>query len=753
MTASASARRPDLPGRVHVCVGAVTVGALLLLPVSRLATGAVSGPAAVFDAVILAVLIAVANRRPVDIGPKRKVNVATAPEVAAVLLLSGPVAALTLAAGTIVGEAGRQARLVQRVFNVAVAVLRALAGTAVYVSVHRLGPPELAEPVAAVAAAVALYGGGTLVVLGVAAVQLRQNPLRGAWAKQRDLLVAEAALSLTGIMAGLAAAQHPWALALLVAPAVLAQRALRDAEARYRRIFEHAVEGIFQLGPDGRFQAANPAAARMLGYGTARDMLAEVHDLRQLFVDGDAQQAYQRLLDARGEVTNFETPMRCRDGGELWVSLNARAVRAPGGGVLSIEGLMSDITERKRAEAEREQLLRREQEAREAAEAANRAKDEFLSLLSHELRTPLTAILGFIAILQRKKRDEVTVANALAAIERGARVQARLVADILDVSRIVAGKLQLDPRPAELRSIVAAAVEAVQPAADEKQITVAADLDPSVGIVRGDAVRLQQVVGNLLTNAVKFTPEGGRVDVRLARAGAEACITVTDTGMGIPADFLPHVFERFRQADASSSRSYGGLGLGLAIAHHLVERHGGRIAVGSDGEGRGATFTVRLPLLAAPVQSSVDDGGGGTARDASSGAPVLTGVRVLGVEDTDDTRDFRRIVLEGAGAAVTTAASSAEGWAALEATRPDVVVADIGLPGEDGYSFIARVRARPAPAGGDIPAIALTAYAGSEDRHHALAAGFHRHMTKPVDPPALIAAVAELARQPAAAVA
>jgi CheY-like chemotaxis protein len=389
-------------------------------------------------------------------------------------------------------------------------------------------------------------------------------------------------------------------------------------------------------------------------------------------------------------------------------------------------------------------LYEAERAAREAAESANRAKDEFLSVLSHELRTPLTPILGFTEMLRRRKEvKREMLDHALEAIDRSARVQARLVGDLLDVSRIVSGKLQIERQPVDLRQVIRAATDAVRAEAEARSIALVSDLDPAAAAVTGDPDRLQQVVWNLLSNAVKFTPQGGRVEERLARDGGQAVITVTDTGQGIPPEFLPHVFERFRQADGSSTRAHGGLGLGLAIVRHLVELHGGRVTAASEGAGKGATFTVHLPLASpAPVPRAADPVDG-----VESAA--LAGVRVLVVEDDADTRGLLRLALEGEGALVTASASSAEALAAFEAATPDVLLADIGMPDEDGYQLISRIRARSAEAGGRVPAVALTAYAAAEDRRRAMAAGFQRHLAKPVNPTALVAVLVALTAGPA----
>jgi signal transduction histidine kinase len=410
--------------------------------------------------------------------------------------------------------------------------------------------------------------------------------------------------------------------------------------------------------------------------------------------------------------------------------------------------LKKEIAVRQWAEEERARLLVREQELRRQAEDANRMKDEFLATLSHELRTPLNAMLGWAQVLRLGKVDEAAAARALETIERNARVQAQLIADLLDVSRIITGKLRLEVQAVELPSIIEAALDSVRPGADAKEIRLDVRLDPLTSPVMGDADRLQQVIWNLLSNAIKFTPQNGLVQVRLRLDGGSAEILVSDTGAGIRPDFLPYVFDRFRQAESTITRSHGGLGLGLSIVRHLVELHGGAVAVQSEGEGKGAVFTVRLP-----VRASTPEGGEGalSAERADTAARVwdspmlLGGVRVLVVEDEEDTRELLIASLRQCGADVTAAASVAEALESLDRSLPDVLVSDLAMPGEDGYSLIRKVRARGPEAGGKIPAAALTAYARAEDRVRALASGFQRHLPKPVDPADLIGMVASLA--------
>ncbi|HEX8561068.1 MAG TPA: response regulator [Pyrinomonadaceae bacterium] len=406
--------------------------------------------------------------------------------------------------------------------------------------------------------------------------------------------------------------------------------------------------------------------------------------------------------------------------------------------------LQQEVADRKQAEQERARLLVREQAARAEAEAANRAKDEFLATLSHELRTPLTAILGWSRLLRTGNLPDGAAAGALETIERNAKAQSQLIDDLLDVSRIITGKLRLDSRPVEIAGIIAAAVDSARPAARAKNIQLGVEMEPMPGPLLGDAGRLQQVAWNLLSNAIKFTPEGGRVSVRLGRAGARAEVTVEDTGQGIAAEFLPHVFDRFRQADGTTTRRHGGLGLGLAIARHLVELHGGSIRADSPGEGRGASFSVSLPLMNAPAGGDGAEAARGAGAASPAGRGGLEGLRVLVVDDETDTRELVAFALTASGAEVRTAARAAEALDALGAWAPDVLVSDIGMPDLDGYDFIREVRRREVDSGGLLPAVALTAYAGVEDRRRAAAAGFQTHLAKPLDPGELVSVVAAL---------
>ncbi len=412
--------------------------------------------------------------------------------------------------------------------------------------------------------------------------------------------------------------------------------------------------------------------------------------------------------------------------------------------------LQQEIAERKQAEEERATMLVREQAARAEAEAANRTKDEFLATLSHELRTPLTAILGWSHLLRTSKFDQANIARALETIERNARSQSQLIDDLLDVSRIITGKLRLDAREVELIGIIEAAIDSTRPAAEAKAIRFEVELDNAASRVSGDANRLQQVFWNLFSNAVKFTPEGGRVAVHLERDGRQARVIVSDTGQGIDPQFLPFIFDRFRQADGSTTRKHGGLGLGLAIVRHLVELHRGSISVHSDGIDRGATFTILLPLQAdarleqeatrTPVLLMDEQ----TSLQCS---PVLDGLRILVVDDELDTRELIATTLKQCGADVRDCETAAEALETLKAWEADVLISDIGMPKEDGFSLINKVRQLGHQQRGHIPAVALTAYASPEDRIRILAAGFQRHLAKPVEPEELIAVIASVANR------
>ncbi|RCJ42123.1 hybrid sensor histidine kinase/response regulator [Nostoc minutum NIES-26] len=544
---------------------------------------------------------------------------------------------------------------------------------------------------------------------------------------------------------------------------------LKQSEERFRSLSTCSPVGIFETDTEGRCKYTNPRYQAICGLSAAESLekkwLESVHpEDRERAVA--SWSAYIRESREYSEDFRFQAA----DGMVRWVEVRSSPMLSNHGELLGYVGTLEDISERKQAEEIRAQVIR-EQTARQEAEAANRMKDEFLAVLSHELRTPLTSMLGWSKILRSKKLDETATAKALDAIERNATSQVQLIEDILDVSRIIRGQLRLNLCAINPITVVEAALQAVRPLGDTKGIRINTMLDGTLGSVCGDPARLQQVVWNLLTNAIKFTPKGGEVEVRLEKieqetrdiqlisasvplcfpASSSAQIQVIDTGIGIESDFLPKVFERFRQADSTTTRAHNGLGLGLAIVRHLVELHGGTIMAESPGSGQGATFTVRLPLMPDENQGHRSSEAGQENSVISSfpdtSAP-LTGLKVLIVDDETDTRNFLAFMFEEYGASATAVASVDAALAVLEQSKPDVLISDIGMSEQNGYTLIRQLRSLEPEKGGNIPAIALTAYSREEDRLQALAAGFHQHLSKPIDPNKLIAVVANLLKLP-----
>ncbi|HJR07663.1 MAG TPA: ATP-binding protein [Pyrinomonadaceae bacterium] len=541
-----------------------------------------------------------------------------------------------------------------------------------------------------------------------------------------------------------------------------------------------ADERVLLLAPTGRDAHM---IAKVLGEaGVAAEACGDINDFCRKMIDGagaafiteealDAV-ALKCLVEALGEQpawSDFPLVVLTSGGGDAPPNMPVLKILTDAGNVTLIErptriitlvsALHAALRARRRQYEVREHLLaqKRVEEEREllltAAEAANRTKDEFLATMSHELRTPMTAILGWAQLLRSQTLGEEDFARALEIVERNAQAQKKLIDDLLDISRIITGKLRLDLQPVDLASVVAAAIDALRPTAEAKAIRLQPLLDPQASPVSGDTDRLQQVVWNLLSNAIKFTPRGGRVQVRLERINSHVEIVVSDSGRGISPEFLPHVFDRFRQADGTSTRRHGGLGLGLSIVRQLVELHGGTVGVESEGEGQGATFIVQLPLMVTRKPSDAAATPTRTRRHPTAGGdelsfdcpPSLEGLRVLVVDDEPDTRRLLRTVLERCGSEVTTAGSAAEAVVAFNASKPDVLISDIGMPEEDGYELIAKLRASEAAgSNGRIPAIALTAYARVEDRVRALNAGFQVHVPKPIEPVELLAVVASL---------
>ncbi|MEG3968514.1 ATP-binding protein [Microcoleus sp. T2B6] len=524
---------------------------------------------------------------------------------------------------------------------------------------------------------------------------------------------------------------------------IQAEAALRQSEERYRTLFESIDEGfciievLFDANNtpiDYRFLEINPVFEQQTGL---RQAVGKT--VRQLVPDIE-----HHWIKIYGQVALTGESVRFENGSEAlnrWFDVYACRTGQPEARKVAL--VFKDISDRKRMEGEREKLLQREQTAREAAERANRIKDEFLAVLSHELRTPLNPILGWSNLLQHGKLDAAKTASALASIERNAQLQLQLIDDLLDISRILSGKLSLNAMSVDLNMVISAALETVRLAAEAKSLQIQTTFSPSQGMVMGDSGRLQQVIWNLLSNAVKFTPQGGQITVRLTQSRTHAQIQVTDTGKGINPDFLPYVFEHFRQEDGATTRKFGGLGLGLAIARQVVEMHGGRIWGESRGEGQGATFTVELPLLhTANLVEEVAD-----TTEARWDDLHLASLRVLVVDDEQDSRDFVAFVAEEAGAKVTAVGSAIEALQLLSTTPFDILLCDIGMPDMDGYMLVRQVRALPPEQGGQIPAIALTAYAGDFNQNQALAAGFQRHLAKPVEPNELVQAIVTLLRK------
>jgi len=472
---------------------------------------------------------------------------------------------------------------------------------------------------------------------------------------------------------------------------------------------------------------------------------------KRSFVDFDAPESEdpdgsRRILVEAGYLCGQSTPLITRAGKIIgMVSTHWREHHRPSERQLRFLDLLArqaaDLIEQRQTAAEQEQLLTREQAARAEADRANRIKDEFLAVLSHELRSPLNPILGWTQLLQNGKLDAARQAEALNTIERNAKLQAQLIEDLLDLSRIMQGKLSLTAVPVNLASVIAAALETVHLAAAAKHIQMTLDLDSNIAPVSGDAARLQQVIWNLLTNAVKFTADSGQVTVELRQLEQAAQLRVIDTGKGIQPQFLPHVFEYFRQEDGSTTRKFGGLGLGLAIVRQIVEMHGGTVWAESEGENRGASFTVQLPLSTQAQPPELEP----PRHRVTTEAP-LSNLQILLVDDETDTREFQTILLEQSGATVTAVASGLEALQALERFTPDLLVSDIGMAEMDGYMLIEQIRLRQYDAGGTMPALALTAYAGASEQRKALESGFQAHLTKPVEPEALVKAIISLLR-------
>ncbi|MEA5628322.1 PAS domain S-box protein [Nostoc sp. UHCC 0251] len=519
-----------------------------------------------------------------------------------------------------------------------------------------------------------------------------------------------------------------------------AEKTLRESEARFRRLFESNLIGVAFWNVDGFILDANDAFLQLAGY--THDEFATLGRInwREITPIEYKELDDRALLEVQttGISRIYEKEYLHRNGKRVPIVLGIALLNdSKNNGV----AFVLDITERKSAEKKCDRLLEREMKARKEAEVANTIKDEFLAVLSHELRTPLNSILGWSKLLRTRNFDKKTTNHALETIERNAKLQTQLIEDLLDVSRILRGKLNLNTCPVNLVTVVEAALETVQLAAQAKSIQIQTIFDPTLGQVMGDPNRLEQVVWNLLSNAVKFTPAGGRIEIRLMEVGNQAQIQVSDTGKGINPEFLPYVFDYFRQADSTITRTFGGLGLGLAIVRKVVEMHGGNVQAESPGEELGTTFTVELPLLVRSEQVRPEEN---EPSPCEFDSPFLSGTQVLVVDDEPDIRDLVTFILQDYGVEVTAVSSAQEALEALSESIPDVLISDIGMPKTDGYMLMREVRARSPEQGGRVPAIALTAYAGEMNQQQALAAGFQMHISKPVDPDALVKAIADL---------
>jgi PAS domain S-box-containing protein len=522
------------------------------------------------------------------------------------------------------------------------------------------------------------------------------------------------------------------------------ERGLVQSEARWRSFVASNIIGVAICRFD-RIIEANGEFLRIIGYAP-EDLEKDGITWRSITAPESIERSEAARMELRQKGTSapFEKQYLRKDGSRVWVVVGAAMI-------LDAEdrwmAFIMDISDRKHATIEREAAFQREHAARKQAEDATRLKDEFLANLSHELRTPMNAIIGWTHLLRTGRLDDAQRQRAMESIDRGARSQAKLIEDLLDVSRIVSGKLSLSLTPVDLRAVLNAAMDSQRPAAQAKNLRLEMDSTPPDCAVLGDVGRLQQVFLNILTNAVKFTPTGGQVRVKMVCEGETARVAITDTGEGIAPDFLPYVFDRFRQADGTSTRNHMGLGLGLAIVKHVVEMHGGTVQATSAGAGQGATFTVTLPLtgtLDTPARGPIAD-----RMPGNYGPTGGLGVRVLVVEDDTETRDILSAILERGGFSYRIATRASEALSVLDDWQPDVILSDIGMPDMDGYEFVRRLRARTPENGGRIPALALSAFARAEDRDLALRSGYQAHVAKPVEPADLVKSITALTGKPA----
>jgi PAS domain S-box-containing protein len=527
----------------------------------------------------------------------------------------------------------------------------------------------------------------------------------------------------------------------------LRRRAFEERE-RLAAIIDSSDDAIASKTLDGIITSWNRGAEQMFGYSAAEAIGQHIKLIIPPELHAEEDDVLARLR--RGEkIDHYETVRQTKDGRKLDISLTVSPIRNAQGHIIGASKVARDITLRKRADEEHKRIMAREEAARRTAEEANRLKDDFLATVSHELRNPLNSIVGWAGLLRAGKLDEKTVVRAVDAILRGAQAQDQIISDLLDVARIVNGRLRLDIRPVQLVEVLESAIDAVRPAAEAKQIRLQTLLDPAASPLAGDPDRLRQVLWNLLSNAVKFTSKNGRIQVVSQRINSHIEVIVSDTGIGIEPELLPHVFDRFRQGDSGSNRQSSGLGLGLAIVRNLVELHGGTVRAESKGRGQGATFIVRLPTLIALSAGDAEERVHPAVEEITpaEAGPSLLNLRILVVDDEAGAREVAAMILAQAQAEVRTAESAREALQMLDQWQPDVLVADIGMPDVDGYEFIRQVRARSPQSGGAVPAAALTAYARTQDRVRVLSEGYQMHVPKPIQPGELVTVVASLAKR------
>jgi PAS domain S-box-containing protein len=541
----------------------------------------------------------------------------------------------------------------------------------------------------------------------------------------------------------------------ILPPVTVCKNPEKTSGASYRRLTSHLENSplaVVEWDSDFRVSRWTESAEALFGWKAEEVLGKHVNEWR--FVFSEDVNAVELVTDRQRSGLEVQGVLHNRnytkDGSVVHCEWYNSVLHDDNGNLVSVLSLVLNVTARKKAEEENAALLVRERDARRHAEEADRLKDEFLATLSHELRTPLTSILGWASMIRNGEVDGSSAERAIETIERNARSQARLIDDLLDVSRIITGNLRLDLNPLNLAPIVEAAVDALRPTADAKGIELQTNFSPTSLLVRGDANRLRQIIWNLLSNAIKFTPRGGNVRIDLTCDESVVRLVVSDTGEGISAEFLPYVFDRFRQAEGSISRKQGGLGLGLAVVRHLLELHGGTVSAKSEGIGTGSTFTVDLPMAEErrdPARAEERAREVERRRSLLGEKIRLDGIHVLLVEDDDDSRKLLGMMLKQQGAEVSTAATAADAFNLFCEKLPDVLVSDIGMPDEDGYELVRKIRTLPVGRGALTPAIALTGYATRKDRERSLSAGYQRHIAKPVEQSELVTAIASLVRE------